>query len=92
MNKTVEEVIESIVEKVRYVEFLQGVPVQLPNSTIAVLRGSIRESLTSQRQTLREEIGKMKKGVNLDDDSADFFHITGYNQAIADVLKVIDEI
>ena len=52
----------------------------------------LRTKLTSQRQTLREEIGKMKRyGQKYEDEiSADFYHRTGYNQAIADVLALLD--
>ena len=51
-----------------------------------------KKALTSQRQTLRDEIGKMKRYVQKYEDeiSADFYHRTGYNQAIADVLALLD--
>lgn len=48
--------IEQIVERVRYVEFLHGVPVELPSRTKELLRSSIRESLTSRDTYWKERV------------------------------------
>jgi len=44
--------IDEIIEKVRTVEFLHGVPVSLPSETIELLRSGIRGAIA---QTLAEE-------------------------------------
>lgn len=53
-----EEWIGKIVEKVRYVEFLHGVPVELPSRTKELLRSGIREALTSRDTYWKKEIEK----------------------------------
>ena len=48
----IEKQIEEIINKVRIVEFLHGVPVSLPSETVELLRSGIRGAIT---QTLAEE-------------------------------------
>ena len=60
-----EEKIKQIVEKVRYVEFLHGVPVELPNRTKELLRSSIREAISSRDTYWKER--EAKKDDLLDD-------------------------
>ncbi len=52
----IEVEIEQIVEKVRTVEFLHGVPVELPNRTKELLRSGIREALTSRDTYWKESV------------------------------------
>ena len=50
--------IEQIVEKVRTVEFLHGVPVELPNRTKELLRSGIREALSSRDTYWKERVDR----------------------------------
>jgi len=64
MNNT-EKQIDEIIEKVRTVEFLHGVPVSLPSETIELLRsgirGAITQTLAEEREQLRERVGNKWK-------------------------------
>lgn len=66
-EKTVEEWVEYCAEVCDSVEFLHGVPVQLPNHTKALLRGRVREALTQYHQDrmsdLLESLEGMKNGI-----------------------------
>ena len=57
--------IDEIIEKVRTVEFLHGVPVSLPSETIELLRsgirGAITQTLAEEREQLRERVGNKWK-------------------------------
>jgi len=57
-----EKQIEEIIEKVRTVEFLHGVPVSLPSETIELLRsgirGAIQQAIAEERERVRGEIEK----------------------------------
>jgi hypothetical protein len=46
-NQEVEDIVEHVAEVCDSVEFLHGVPVKLPSETKALLRGRIREALTT---------------------------------------------
>ena len=48
-NQTIEEAVEEIVSTVETVEFLHGVPVNLPSQYKADLRGVARKALQAQR-------------------------------------------
>ena len=55
-NQTIEQAVEEIVSTVETVEFLHGVPVNLPSQYKADLRGVAREALQAQRDAgAREE-------------------------------------
>ena len=57
--------IDEIIEKVRTVEILHGVPVSLPSETIELLRsgirGAITQTLAEEREQLRERVGNKWK-------------------------------
>lgn len=86
-NKTVEEKIENLVDNMNaYVDCVDWAP-----DGDEEFKQKILDLLTSQRQTLRNEVGKMKK-----EDKSLLFHglyaQVAYNQALADVLSLIDKI
>jgi len=59
-NQTIEQAVEEIVSTVETVEFLHGVPVNLPNEYKADLRGVARKALQAQREAgAREERDKI---------------------------------
>ena len=55
-TKDIEEIVEHVAEVCDEVEFLHGVPVKLPSQTKALLRGRIREALTSLTQHHEAEV------------------------------------
>ena len=57
-NKSVEieEVVEYVASVCDNVEFLRGVPVNLPSETKALLRDRIREALHQQREMMRKDL------------------------------------
>ena len=55
-SSTTEKEIDKIVAKVRYVEFLHGVPVELPSETKELLRSGIRQALSLARSEARREL------------------------------------
>lgn len=62
-NKENEEIIKEIVEKVRYVEFLHGVPVELPSETKELLRSGIRAALLYKDQKIQEAVKKAEHNI-----------------------------
>ena len=54
-NQTIEQAVEEIVSTVETVEFLHGVPVNLPSQYKADLRGVARKALQAQRDAGAEE-------------------------------------
>lgn len=87
MNKTVEDFKETIIQ---FVEDL-CIAEETKRRARKVTTEALDAFLNSQRQTLREEIGKMKK-----EDKSLLFHGLyaqgAYNQALADVLSIIEKI
>ena len=86
-----EEKIKQIVEKVRYVEFLHGVPVELPNRTKELLRSSIREAISSRdtywKERVKKEVEGMKKNENnLGFELKDKWKAEAHNQALDTLL------
>lgn len=60
-QRTEEEWITHIVDKVKTVEFLHGVPVELPNETKIILRQSIREALHSYTADREREVREAER-------------------------------
>lgn len=54
--KSNEKLIVEIVERVRYVEFLRGVPVELPSETKELLRSGIRKALAQKDKEVAEAV------------------------------------
>jgi hypothetical protein len=65
-NQTIEQAVEEIVSTVETVEFLHGVPVNLPSQYKADLRGVARKALQAQRDA---GVGKGRISVLEDFDS-----------------------
>lgn len=59
--KTNEDSIVEIVERVRYVEFLRGVPVELPSETKELLRSGIRKALTEKDKQREEAVAEARR-------------------------------
>jgi hypothetical protein len=55
-NQTIEQAVEEIVSTVETVEFLHGVPVNLPSQYKADLRGVARKALQAQRDAGAREV------------------------------------
>ena len=58
MQTSNEDLIVEIVERVRYVEFLRGVPVELPSETKELLRSGIRKALTEKDKQREEAVAE----------------------------------
>ena len=84
--------IEQIVEKVRTVEFLHGVPVELPNRTKELLRSGIREALSSRDTYWKERVNGMKLTQTKNETDVDWFFGKGYNTACDDILQALDNL
>lgn len=61
--KTNEDWIVEIVERVRSVEFLRGVPVELPSETKKLLRSGIRKALTEKDKEKEEAVREAKERI-----------------------------
>ena len=81
-----EEKIKQIVEKVRYVEFLHGVPVELPNRTKELLRSSIREAISSRDTYWKERVKTLRKELWHDYHNAQRW---SEQKAVADALDTL---
>jgi len=89
-----EKQIDEIIEKVRTVEFLHGVPVTLPSETIELLRsgirGAITQALAEERERVREEIeGRRLNPAKINQERLAEYHT--HNDLINDLLSSLDK-
>ena len=95
-----ENQIEEIINKVRTIEFLHGVPVSLPSETIELLRSGIRRAINQARAEERErmmgEMDKMKRkelsSINVGPVDIPDIETQGYNRALEDIKAIISNL
>ena len=92
-NKSVEieEVVEYVASVCDNVEFLRGVPVNLPSETKALLRDRIREALHQQREMMRKEIGNelLKRMMKYDSEDG---YSKMHDEVMEKVARDVDDI